>query len=84
MNNQVSDIGTGESIYFIFNVLNVIYRFTTGPPPTTLYVGNRRTICHILKNPRPKCCLRWGEVCIFLFAGKNCYDALVKKYHLLV
>ncbi|XP_063407916.1 potassium channel subfamily T member 1-like isoform X3 [Mytilus trossulus] len=37
--------------------------FTTGSPPTTLYVGNRRTMCHILKNPRQKCCLKWGEDC---------------------
>ncbi|XP_062581347.1 potassium channel subfamily T member 2-like isoform X2 [Saccostrea cucullata] len=35
----------------------------TGPPPVTLYSGNRRTLCHLMGTPRPKCCLKWGEDC---------------------
>lgn len=35
----------------------------TGPPPATLYSGNRRTLCHLMGIPRPACCLKWGENC---------------------
>ncbi|XP_078332184.1 potassium channel subfamily T member 2-like isoform X4 [Crassostrea virginica] len=38
-------------------------QMVTGPPPVTLYSGNRRTLCHLMGTPRPTCCLKWGESC---------------------
>ncbi|KAK6183676.1 hypothetical protein SNE40_011106 [Patella caerulea] len=37
--------------------------FITGPPPSTLYVGTRRTICYLHKEARPFCCTQWGQAC---------------------
>ncbi|BFZ11115.1 hypothetical protein BsWGS_14154 [Bradybaena similaris] len=37
--------------------------FTIGPPPSTLNLGTRRTLCHLHKDPRLLCCLKWGEPC---------------------
>ncbi|CAG5135350.1 unnamed protein product, partial [Candidula unifasciata] len=37
--------------------------FTIGPPPSTLNLGTRRTLCHLHKEPRLLCCLKWGEAC---------------------
>ncbi|BFZ21583.1 hypothetical protein BsWGS_24622 [Bradybaena similaris] len=37
--------------------------FTIGPPPSTLNLGTRRTLCHLHKEPRLLCCLKWGETC---------------------
>ncbi|XP_048780115.2 potassium channel subfamily T member 2-like isoform X2 [Ostrea edulis] len=37
-------------------------RFVTGAPPIFL-TGCRKTLCHLVKNPRHSCCLRWGEDC---------------------
>ncbi|ESO94250.1 hypothetical protein LOTGIDRAFT_232492 [Lottia gigantea] len=37
--------------------------FITGPPPSTLYVGTKRTSCHLHRDRRPSCCTKWGEVC---------------------
>ncbi|KAL5013854.1 hypothetical protein ScPMuIL_008124 [Solemya velum] len=37
--------------------------FVKGPPPVTLYVGTKRTICHLMKERRPYCCLEWGKSC---------------------
>ncbi|KAJ8322182.1 hypothetical protein KUTeg_000653 [Tegillarca granosa] len=51
---------------------------TTGPPPMTLHVGNRRTQCHLMKSPRPKCCLRWSEDCEHC-TYKNAKDERWKK-----
>ncbi|RUS81211.1 hypothetical protein EGW08_011005 [Elysia chlorotica] len=37
--------------------------FTIGPPPSTLNLGTRRTLCHLHKEPRMLCCLEWGKAC---------------------
>ncbi|CAG5117869.1 unnamed protein product, partial [Candidula unifasciata] len=37
--------------------------FTIGPPPSTLNLGTRRTLCHLHKEARLLCCLKWGEPC---------------------
>ncbi|XP_078333726.1 potassium channel subfamily T member 2-like isoform X2 [Crassostrea virginica] len=37
-------------------------RFVTGNPPIFL-TGCRKTLCHLVKNPRHQCCLKWGEDC---------------------
>ncbi|XP_067666060.1 potassium channel subfamily T member 2-like isoform X2 [Haliotis asinina] len=37
--------------------------YMTGSPPSTLYVGTRRTKCHLHREPRPYCCLEWGQNC---------------------
>ncbi|GFO02053.1 potassium channel subfamily t member 1-like protein [Plakobranchus ocellatus] len=37
--------------------------FTIGPPPSTLNMGTRRTLCHLHKDPRLLCCLEWGKAC---------------------
>ncbi|XP_071112258.1 potassium channel subfamily T member 2-like [Haliotis cracherodii] len=37
--------------------------YMTGSPPSTLYVGTRRTKCHLHQDPRPYCCLEWGQNC---------------------
>ncbi|XP_060085731.1 potassium channel subfamily T member 2-like isoform X1 [Ylistrum balloti] len=36
---------------------------TTGPPPPTLYASKQKTLCHVMKSPRPVCCLEWGTDC---------------------
>ncbi|XP_055872368.1 potassium channel subfamily T member 2-like isoform X3 [Biomphalaria glabrata] len=36
---------------------------TIGPPPSTLNLGTRRTLCHLHKEPRHLCCLEWGKPC---------------------
>lgn len=36
--------------------------FVTGKPPIFL-TGCRKTLCHLVKNPRHQCCLKWGEDC---------------------
>lgn len=42
----------------------IISSFTIGPPPSTLNLGTRRTLCHLHKQARLLCCLKWGEVCL--------------------
>ncbi|GFR99152.1 potassium channel subfamily T member 1 [Elysia marginata] len=37
--------------------------FTIGPPPSTLNMGTRRTLCHLHKESRMLCCLEWGKAC---------------------
>ncbi|XP_062609511.1 potassium channel subfamily T member 2-like isoform X3 [Saccostrea cucullata] len=37
-------------------------RFVTGCPPIFL-TGCRKSLCHLVKNPRHPCCLRWAEDC---------------------
>ncbi|XP_012937020.1 potassium channel subfamily T member 2 [Aplysia californica] len=37
--------------------------FTIGPPPSTLNLGTRRTLCHLHKDSRSLCCLEWGKPC---------------------
>ncbi|XP_025089681.1 potassium channel subfamily T member 2-like isoform X3 [Pomacea canaliculata] len=39
-------------------------KLTTGPPPVTIYMGSRRAVCHIMREPRPLCCLEWGVNCV--------------------
>ncbi|KAJ8301975.1 hypothetical protein KUTeg_020962 [Tegillarca granosa] len=39
-------------------------RFVTGPPPIAMYLGTKKTICHLVKKRRQKCCLKWGEDCL--------------------
>ncbi|XP_059167919.1 potassium channel subfamily T member 2-like [Physella acuta] len=36
---------------------------TIGPPPCTLNMGTRRTLCHLHKESRALCCLEWGKPC---------------------
>ncbi|KAK7479069.1 hypothetical protein BaRGS_00029661 [Batillaria attramentaria] len=38
-------------------------KLTTGPPPVTIYMGSRRAVCHVMREPRPFCCLEWGKDC---------------------
>lgn len=52
-----------------FNRYN--YSFTIGPPPSTLNLGTRRTLCHLHKDARLLCCLKWGEVS---FTSSNNWD----------
>lgn len=44
------------------------FRFITGPPPVTLYVGSKRAICHLMRDNRPLCCLEWGVVSTSCFS----------------
>ncbi|XP_041360806.1 potassium channel subfamily T member 2-like isoform X2 [Gigantopelta aegis] len=37
--------------------------FTIGSPPCTLYIGSKRTLCHLHINRRPMCCTEWGKDC---------------------
>ncbi|XP_025092879.1 potassium channel subfamily T member 2-like isoform X2 [Pomacea canaliculata] len=39
------------------------FSFVTGPLPCTIHVGSRRIICHLHRQPRALCCLKWGEDC---------------------
>lgn len=45
----------------IIQMLFTTHRFVTGTPPIFL-TGCRKTLCHLVKNPRHQCCLKWGEV----------------------
>ncbi|CAL1535819.1 unnamed protein product, partial [Lymnaea stagnalis] len=50
---------------------------TIGPPPSTLNLGTRRTLCHLHKEPRALCCLEWGkpcEHCSFKIASDHRWD----------
>lgn len=38
-------------------------KLTTGPPPVTIYMGSRKAVCHVMREPRPFCCLEWGTDC---------------------
>ncbi|XP_076465055.1 potassium channel subfamily T member 2-like [Babylonia areolata] len=35
----------------------------TGHPPVTIYTGTNRAVCHIMREPRPHCCLQWNQTC---------------------
>ncbi|XP_067665329.1 potassium channel subfamily T member 2-like isoform X2 [Haliotis asinina] len=53
--------GTGKVLQFYSDMGQE--RFTIGVPPITMYVGSRRTLCHIVEESRPFCCLKWGTAC---------------------
>ncbi|KAK6167603.1 hypothetical protein SNE40_021590 [Patella caerulea] len=53
--------GTGNILQFYNDMGHEM--IMTGPPPTTMYLGSRRTNCHIMKTPRLFCCLEWGKHC---------------------
>ncbi|XP_048729069.2 potassium channel subfamily T member 1-like isoform X2 [Ostrea edulis] len=60
-----ANVGKGRKVPCVLQVHNDMGQdqMVTGPPPVTLYSGNRRTLCHLMGAPRPKCCLQWGENC---------------------
>ncbi|XP_064596811.1 LOW QUALITY PROTEIN: potassium channel subfamily T member 2-like [Liolophura sinensis] len=35
----------------------------TGVPPTSMYIGTKETICHLVADRRQDCCLRWDQTC---------------------
>ena len=48
-------------------LLCLTFRYVRGFPPITPYIGTSPTLCHLMKEKRPQCCLKLAKVRFKIF-----------------
>lgn len=62
-----------NTVCFMRCVIHFVPRYVKGYPPNSPYIGSSPTLCHLLAEKAPFCCLRLDQV------GSRCFSNLVTQ-----